>query len=435
MSIPDLSAAAGLGPRERRWLIVFLALGSAYFGFLLAERLLFLLGGFSAIVLIVFFAWLLAFVMSPLVRFLDLRLRLPRPMVVAVTYLVSFIALGFVVFYAGAAITQQVAELAANYPQTERDILSTLDDWGSALSVGQLNVDLAALYQSAAAEVGNIGTVLVESAEAIAGVTIAAVGSLLLVIVLSLYMLMDSQRILGRLKSLVPRAYADEAELFERAVARAFGGFLRAQLVLALLQVVLVAVVGIAFDIPYLFLVGTLSALAMLIPFFGPPLALLPPIAAAAIFNPGAFLPVTIILLVVQTVAVNWLQPRLMREALGLHPVLVLLGLLLGAQVAGVWGALFGIPVIAVLWVFVSYVAFRAVPNVALPERERLSDVQEHTMVSVAKEQVGDETHPHIHVTRTRRPDGSEEVRLEVDEPSTRRDPRTGPPHPQPDPD
>jgi hypothetical protein len=81
-----------------------------------------------------------------------------------------------------------------------------------------------------------------------------------------------------------------------------------------------------------------------------------------------------------------------------------------------VWGALFGIPVIAVMYVFASYILFRAVPNAALPETERLEDVQEHTLVAVEKEQLGDETHPHIHVTRTRRADGSEEVSLDFEE-------------------
>jgi hypothetical protein len=159
-----------------------------------------------------------------------------------------------------------------------------------------------------------------------------------------------------------------------------------------------------------------MSALAMLIPFFGPPLALIPPVVGAVLFGGDAAIPVTVILVVVQTVLVNWLQPRLMRGALGLHPILVLVGLLLGAQVAGVWGALFGIPIIAVIWVFVSYLAFGTVPNAALPEQERLSNVDEHVMVSVAKEQVGDETHPHIHVTRTRRPDGTEQVEIRTSE-------------------
>ncbi len=394
--------------------MLFLALGSVYFGFLVTERVLELLGGLGTILLILFLAWLLAFVMSSLVAGLEEHIDLPRPVIVVGSYLLALVVFGFVVFYTGAALTQQVADLARNYPETERDILLVLADWERGLQFGRLRIDLTELYAGAVAGLEQIGSDIVEQAQAIAGVTIATLGSLLLIIVISLYMLMDSARILPRLRAAVPRRYRDEADLFERSIVRAFGGFLRAQLILAVMQALLVAVVGTVFGIPYLFLWGTLSALAMLIPFFGPPLALLPPIAGAVLFSGSAAIPVTIILFVVQTVIVNWLQPRLMRGALGLHPILVLVGLLLGAQVAGVWGALFGIPVIAVLWVFISYAVFRTVPNAALPEAERLTDVDEHVMVSVAREQVGDETHPHIHVTRTRRPDGSEQVELKM---------------------
>jgi hypothetical protein len=54
-----LGPASGIGPRERWWLVLFLVLGSAYFAFLLAERLLAVLGGFGSIFLILFLAWLL----------------------------------------------------------------------------------------------------------------------------------------------------------------------------------------------------------------------------------------------------------------------------------------------------------------------------------------------------------------------------------------
>jgi hypothetical protein len=107
---------------------------------------------------------------------------------------------------------------------------------------------------------------------------------------------------------------------------------------------------------PYLFLVGTVSTILMLIPLFGPPLALIPPVVAALIYVPDWFVVITLVLLITQTVIVNWLQPKLMQGALGMHPILVLVGLLVGAQVAGVWGALFGIPVIAVLNVFFNYI-------------------------------------------------------------------------------
>lgn len=406
----------GIGPRERRWLLIFLVLGAAYFGVLLLQLAFELLGNFSQIILIVFLAWLLAFVISPLARVLNRRVGLSWSLAVLISYLVALVALGFALFYTGAAITEEVTRVGEEYPETAVRIKGTLGGYQESLGLDRLQIDLVVLYESAERQVGQLAGAIFDQAETIAGATLATLGALVLILILSLYMLLDSSRILGKLNRAVPRRFSDEMALFERSVARAFGGFLRAQLLLAAIQAVLVAVIGTLFGIPYLFLVGTLSALAMLIPFFGPPLALIPPIVAAWIYVPDWFILITIVFVATQTVIVNWLQPRLLQGALGMHPILVLVGLLVGAQVAGVWGALFGIPVIAVLNVFLNLILFSELPNVALPEAERLAGVEEHTMVKVQREQVSDETHPHIHVHRSLREDGSEEVELSVEE-------------------
>jgi predicted PurR-regulated permease PerM len=405
-----------LRARERRWLLVFLILGSAYFGILLLQVAVAFLGGFSQIILIVFLAWLLAFVMSPVVRFLDERLPLPRGLAVVLAYLAALVLLGFVLFYVGSSITREATQVTEEFPQTAVQIEDRLADYQGSLGLDRLQIDLVELFQSAQRQVGIIAGDIFDQAEVVAGATLATLGSLVLILILSLYMLLDSERIWAKINRSVPRRYSDEVAILERSVARAFGGFLRAQIILAVIQAVLVTVIGIAFDMPYLFLVGTLSTLAMLIPFFGPPLALIPPIAAAWIYTPEWFLPITIILVAVQTVVVNWLQPRLMQDALGMHPILVLVGLLVGAQVAGVWGALFGIPVIAVVNVFLNLLLWSELPNAALPEEEQLEDVPEATMVKVEREQMSDETHPHIHVHRSLREDGTEEIDLVMDD-------------------
>jgi predicted PurR-regulated permease PerM len=406
----------GLGPRERRWLLAFLVLGSAYFGVLLLQLILSFLVGFSQILLILFLAWLLAFVMSPVAHFFEIQGRLSRGMAVGIAYLVALLLLGFLLFTTGAAITQQVAKATNEFPETATRIEATLAGYQSTLGLDRFDIHLVPLFRSAQAQLGTITSTIFDQAREIAGATLATLGSLFLILILSLYMLIDSEKLLAKLNRSVPRQYSDEMQILESSVARAFGGFLRAQLILAVIQAVLVGIVGTVFGIPYLFLVGTLSALAMVIPFFGPPLALIPPIVAAWIYTPDTFIFSALILVAVQTVVVNWLQPRLMRGALGMHPILVLVGLLVGAQVAGVWGALFGIPVIAVLNVFLNLVLWSELPNAALPEAERLSDVGEGTMVKVAKAQVSDETHPHIHVHRTVRADGQEEVEMVVDD-------------------
>ena len=404
----------GMGPRERRWLLAFLVLGSLYFATLLLQQSISFFGGFSSILLVLFLAWLLAFVMAPVVRFLSESVGLPRGLAASLAYFVALVALGALLFGLVTAIVDQVRQLVAAFPQ-ER-IVATLNGWQGWLRGIGLDINLVNAFDSLRNSLVNIAGPIIAQAQVFASATIGAIGSFVLILILSLYMVSDTDRILNRVNRIVPRRYKDELEIFERTVARAFGGFLRAQLILAIGQAALVLVIWVAFGLPYVFLVATLSALLMLIPFFGPPLALIPPILAAWIYGSAWWIAIAIGLIAVQTVAVNWLQPRLMRGALGMHPILVLVALLVGAQVAGVWGALFGIPVVAVLNVFLNYFLWSEVPNVALPDSERLAHVDEATMVRVEKEQISDETHPRIHVHRSLRADGQAEYEIVVDE-------------------
>ena len=339
--------------RERWWRYALVVLATVYVALLLVRLLAEVLGGFAQVVLILFMAWLLAFVLSPIVTWIHERWRLPRAVAIGLVYAATLFGSAFVLFYAFSSITASIADLTQNYPETREGIEETLRGWETAVASGTFELSFVELYRDGEAAATRIASSALGD---VPQLTIAIFGSLVLVIILSLYMLSDSSRIIAKLKRVIPGRYADEVDIVERTTSRAFGGFLRAQVILAGIQTALTVAVIFLVGLPYGFLIAAASALAMLIPFFGPPLALIPPIVATAIFKPEWLIVVAPVLLVVQTVLVNYTQPRLMREALGMHPLLVLVGLVVGAQVAGVWGALFGIPVLAVVNVFFNYV-------------------------------------------------------------------------------
>ena len=145
----------GLGPRERRWLLGFLILGSAYFAVLLLQMAFVFLAGFSQIILIVFLAWLLAFIMSPVARFLDERLPMSRPLAVVVSYLLALVLLGFVMFVAGGAISGEVSQITTEFPQTATQIEDTLTGYEEAL--GLEPGTLVELFRTAQVQVGDAG--------------------------------------------------------------------------------------------------------------------------------------------------------------------------------------------------------------------------------------------------------------------------------------
>jgi predicted PurR-regulated permease PerM len=384
--MPAINDVAPRTRRDRFWLSALVIIATLYLTLLFVGLLLQVLGGFARIFLIVFVAWLLAFVLSPVVAWITEKTAVSRAVAIGVVYAATLVLSGALLFYAASSIGTSVGQAASDFPETRSRIEATLTDWQDTISVGEFEPDLVVLYRDVEATSGR----WIESALGKApSVTVAVLGGLVLVIILSLYMLADSAGILARFNRIVPRRYADEAEILERTVSTAFGGFLRAQVVLAAIQTALTIGVVLLVGLPYGFLIVAASALAMLIPFFGPPLALLPPIVATAIFSPQWLIVVAPLLLVVQTVLVNYFQPRLMREALGMHPILVLVGLLVGAQVAGLWGALFCIPILAVLNVFFTYaINLRTIDEATGGELEKVIDEVQTEQPGAPKEEV-----------------------------------------------
>jgi len=168
-------------------------------------------------------------------------------------------------------------------------------------------------------------------------------------------MAVDRDRIVSFLFRLVPPAYTDEAKLLEHSVARSFGGFLRGQALSGLIYGSVSMAASLLLGLPYMPVTAASSGVLQAIPFFGPFISWMPPVLVAVFFVPDAVLPAMVIMVVGWFVLMNVIQPRLMAEAVGLHPVVVLGSVMIGSKLAGIPGAIFGIPVAAVFASFFFY--------------------------------------------------------------------------------
>jgi predicted PurR-regulated permease PerM len=351
-------SSPGQQPADRdRPRLAFFALGAAFFGLAVLDRVLAVFAGFSTLLLTIFLAWLLAFLIAPLVDGLVLRLHLRRGLAIAVSYVSVIGAIALFVVAVAEVGVREASDLAGRIDEVTASIATMAGNLQRGVGVDASRIDLAALVQDVQRRtLPALIQGLADQTQAIAGSVLAVFGTLFIVVVLSLYAVADPGSITGMVRRIVPNRHAETLLLIERTVGRSFRGFLRAQLVLVLVQVGLTLVIGLVFDLPYLFLLTVSSGILMFIPFFGPPLALIPIIFAAVAFRPEVALLVTVVVVASQTVLVNAIQPRLLRREVGLHPILVLVALLFGAQVAGIWGALLSIPLCAIATLLVRYV-------------------------------------------------------------------------------
>lgn len=350
--------APGHAPSERDVLrSAFFALGAAFFGIAVLDRVLAIAGGFSSLLLTLFLTWLLAFLIRPLVDALDRRLPLGRGLAVAVAYGAVIACIALFVAAVAQIGAKEASDLVGRIDEITASIARLVGDIQRAIGLDRSTVDLAAVVEDIQRRTLPVVIQgLADQTQLIAGGVLAVFGTLFIIVVLSLYAVADPDAITGMIRRIVPNRHADTLQLVERSVGRAFRGFLRTQVVLVMIQIGITLVLGVAFGLPYLFLLTVSTGVLMFIPFFGPPLALIPVIFVALAFRPDVAIFVIVILVVGQTILVNAIQPRLLQEGVGLHPILVIVALLVGSQVAGLWGAIFGIPFVAVANLLLRYV-------------------------------------------------------------------------------
>jgi predicted PurR-regulated permease PerM len=350
------STAAFMTPRLHRWLTALVILATVAVAIVVILQVAALITYFSDVIMIFFLAWLLAFILSPLASALvHLIPRLPRAVAVILVYALLIVLLVAAILLVAQQLYSSITNLVTNLPTGDR-LAQLLQPWQNRLdSIGGHQISLYDQINLLLANLKNGAVQLAQPLGAIAVASLGMFGNLLFVFFLSLYMAVDRDRIVSFLFRLVPPAYTDEAKLLEHSVARSFGGFLRGQALSGLIYGSVSMAASLLLGLPYMPVTAASSGVLQAIPFFGPFISWMPPVLVAVFFVPDATLPVLIIMVVGWFVLMNVIQPRLMAEAVGLHPVVVLGSVMIGSKLAGIPGAIFGIPVAAVFASFFFY--------------------------------------------------------------------------------
>ena len=340
--------------RQRRWVTAVLVLGTLVLALILISLVGSIFFAFGDIVLVFFLAWLLAFILSPVVAGLTRLLPfLPRVGAVVLVYaaLIGGIVLAVVVI--AGALAESITDFVASVPTLRDDLPNILAPWQARLN--GLGLTQVNLEEQATIFLDNIADYAVQLAgpvQQLAVASLGAMGNLLIVLILSLYMVVDRDAIVSFLFRVVPPAWKEEARLLETSVAKSFGGFLRGQAILGVVYAAVAAITSAVLGIPYMAVTTALAGGLMAVPFFGPFVAWAPPFIVALLAKPEATVPSFILMGVGWLIVMNALQPRLMQEAVGIHPLVVLGSVLVGSKIAGITGAIFGIPIAAVISAF-----------------------------------------------------------------------------------
>ena len=343
-----------LTERQRRLLDALLVLATVVLGFMVVGFLGSLFLYFGDVILVFFLAWLLAFILSPLVGFLVKNIpALPRVLAVVVVYALLLGGLMFLAVLVAGTLATSITDFINNVPSLRQNLPQILAPWQDRLQgLGLTQVNLVEQANAFLSNLNTYASALIGPLQELAFASLGIIGNLLIILILSLYMVIDRDRIMSFLFRLVPPAFAEQAALLETSVAESFGGFLRGQAIMGFIYGAIAAVTSIVLGLDYMPVTSALSGLLQAIPFFGPFVSWLPPVLVAIVTKPDATLPALVVMGIGWFVVMNVIQPRLMERSVGIHPIVVLGSVLIGAKVAGISGAIFGIPIAAVISAF-----------------------------------------------------------------------------------
>jgi len=360
-----------------RWLFALIVLLTVIAGLYLSGWIYGALQAIGSILALYFTAWLIQFFLTPLVDLLT-RLKIPRVAAVTAVYLalialivLALVPIGVTVFNQGQRLVQTLAQRGTyefitrtatdiekflrDHGVKQKDISTFTNNWSFNIRNGAFNAgkNLNQFVNDHfnASTLGSSATVFLSFLSK----TSAFVLNTIIVLILSFYMTLDGHKLVQRVLSYFPPAVGEVMESFHVIVNRKFGGYLRGQFILAVSYGLLTYIIALNFGLQsYSVFIAIFAGVMMLIPFVGTFAAVIPPIIGfllvhASNFQTGYFILLILFLFGSQQIVLNVLAPRVLSTAVGMHPLLVVLGLLLGTKIAGPWGAIFGVPVFGVI--------------------------------------------------------------------------------------
>lgn len=309
----------------------------------------------AGVILIFLASGILAYVLNPLVKALENR---GAPRVVAV--LGVFAALGLVLALAGLALVvpaiRQIQSLASN-PQILVDGAAGLMDRIRAIpylgeGIGSLDrQELASRARQAAPSAQTTSRILT----GFVGGVFGAIFNLFLMAIISIYLLIDRERITNAALGALPWRVRDQTVEMMQVVEQRLAKFIKGQLLLCgLMGLVGWAIVQFTIG-RYAILLGLWVGLMEFIPAIGAFLGAVPAVVVALLVSPWQALIVAALFLLVQQIEGNVLVPKVIGDSVNLHPLWVLFGVLAASALYGLVGALLALPALAMISAVVGY--------------------------------------------------------------------------------
>lgn len=336
----------------------------------------------QVLVKLLILAFLISYLLYPLVHKIQRGLKLPRWLAVLLVYVVLLALLVGAGTGAGVAISQSVIAVFQALGSFVGELPAFVEQlFAYQVQLGPFELDLTQYDITTLLDqlTNSIQDIVIESGTILASVVgqaASAVGLFFTVIVFGFYLMMDFDTAQERFLTLVPKPYQPDLRRLFNETGILWSAFFRGQLILGLavggVTAVILTILGTNFALG----LGVIAGVLEFIPWFGPVIAAVFGILVALFqvsnwlgLSPFVYTMVVLgAFVLIQQLENNLLVPKIIGHSLKMHPLSVLLAILAGASLAGFWGVILAAPAVATLRLWVGYIYRKTVGMEIWPE-------------------------------------------------------------------
>ncbi len=290
------------------------------------------------LLIIIFISYIIMAALFPFSDFLT-RKHIPKVLSVLILYLIIITVLVLLIFPLVPFTISQIQLLFNSFPKYIDQVAK----------IPNLRIDQSSVNNFFKTDINLIGT----NALNITGSIFSGIFSVFTVLIISFYLMLEKETLTKQLITLFPKKYQENALTTITQIDSKIGLWLRAQLVFSFAIGVItwggLAILGLPFALP----LGLITGLMEIIPIIGVIISAALAVIVALTISPGLAVSVIVFYLLLQVIKNNIAFPRIMQKAVGLNPIVIILGILIATKFLGIIGALIAIPLITVILIII----------------------------------------------------------------------------------
>lgn len=342
-----------------------------------------------------FIGLIIAYIVNPLVCFIERKTKLKRGLSVLVTYLIIVVAVvlilyGMMAMILGKVVIGNLSDMISTLTETLKSYVASIEKWAASLPSDTVSTIVQKIITKLTEWVSDLfsGGSILNTASGFVG----AIVNLIIGVIFSIYLLLDKDyfieqwnRFLGFFFPKRKEGLNNTLNEINDILTKFIKGICVDALIIAILTSIALTLVGVEFAV----FLGVFAGICNIIQYFGPFISMIPTFFVTLLTMDLTHAIIAVVaMIIIQQFDSNLIYPRVVGGSTGLHPLLVLLAVTVGGGVGGLVGMIIGVPVVSILKLLCEkFLAWRVAKKAA--ELEAAGELPEGLKTTAESEAAG----------------------------------------------